>query len=274
MVMSTTEEASADMDAERITDQIIKFIRRQVSSAGVDGVVIGLSGGVDSSLAASLCVRALGKERVLGLLMPTDFTPEEDIQDARALAEKLQIQTHTIRMDGIVKAFATEMPIDTESEAAKIPMANLLARARMVVLYFFANRENLLVAGTGDRSEALIGYFTKYGDGAVDFHPISHLYKNQVRELAGHLGVPARISEKPSSPQLYPDHEAEEEIPLPYTRLDEVLHCIFDRGLSVEETAEICSVSQETVEDVLLRYEDTSHKRESPPMVRPDLLVR
>jgi NAD+ synthase len=111
---------------------------------------------------------------------------------------------------------------------SKIAEANVKARARMMICYFFANSFNMPVAGTGDRSEDLIGYFTKHGDGGVNFLPIAHLYNTQVRALGAHLGLPERIVTKPSSPQLWPGHLATDEIPLGYEKLDLVLHLLFD----------------------------------------------
>ena len=147
-------------------------------------------------------------------------------------------------------------------------MANLRSRIRMVVLYYFANLYDYLVAGTGDRSEDLIGYFTKYGDGGVDFLPISHLYKTQVRKLAEFLGVPKNIAYKPSSPQLYPGHRATDEIPLDYDRLDTVEKMLFDDKLDPVQVSAKSGVEIEVVKEVLRRYDLTGHKRVYPVMLR------
>jgi len=183
---------------KRAIDRIMEFIRREVEESGVSGVVLGLSGGIDSSLTAALCVRALGRDRVLGLIMPTSFTPKEDLDDAINLAGEIGIKTEIINIDGICNAFVDALQIDPNNPAYKMPLANLRARIRMAILYFYANLYNYLVVGTSDRSEYLIGYFTKYGDGAADIFPIRHLYKTQVRELASYLGLPERIVKKSS----------------------------------------------------------------------------
>jgi NAD+ synthase len=256
------------LDFERTTNEIVEFIRKTVKDADAAGVVVGLSGGVDSSLVATLCVRALGENRVLGVIMPMVFTPVQDIDDAKELAGWLGIRTEIVNIQDISEAFSRELGIDQNDLKQRIPMANIRARIRMVTLYYYANLHNYLVAGTGDRSERLIGYFTKYGDGGVDFSPIGHLYKTQVRELARHLGIPDKIAYKPSSPQLYPGHKATDEIPIGYEELDPVLVGLFDRKLPPREVSQLTGVSLKVVEEVLRRFEGSKHKRTSPPMVR------
>lgn len=252
------------MDCERVADEVVGFVSKVVEEAGAAGVVVGLSGGVDSSLVAAVCVRALGKERVLGVIMPAAFTPQQDVRDAHELADWLGIRTEFVSIQDIGEAFFRELRCDSEDVRFRMPMANVRARIRMVVLYYFANLCGYLVVGTGDRSEALIGFFTKYGDGGVDFQPIRHLYKTQARELAEYLGVPDRIACKPSSPQLYPGHRLLDEVPLGYDRLDPVLVGLFDRKLSPKKVNELTGVSAEVVEEVLRRFKKSEHKRRMP----------
>ena len=254
-------------DPERETGRIIAFIRDVVEGAGASGVVIGLSGGVDSSLTATLCVRALGSDRVLGIIMPANFTPKEDVEDAINLAEMLGIKYKMFNIEGISEAFFDALKINREDLRAKIPMANIRARIRMIILYYHANINNYLVVGTSDRSETLIGYFTKYGDGGVDFLPICHLYKTQVRKLAKYLGVPERIAYKPSSPQLYPGHKATDEIPIDYDKLDLILAGIFDLKMTVEAVSKAVGVPVEVVREVINRFNRTMHKRSYPPRI-------
>ncbi len=253
------------VDYKAEVKKILKFIRKTVEGAKASGVVIGLSGGVDSTLAATLCVRALGKERVLGLLMPTAFTPDQDVKDARELAGWLGIHTEFININEISGAFFKELRCDPEDSRQRIPMANVRARIRMVLLYYYANLHNFLVVGTGDRSEALIGYFTKYGDGGADFLPICHLYKTEVRELAKHLDVPERMAQKPSSPQLYPGHRVTDEIPIGYEELDPVLVGLFDQKLPPEEVSRLTGISLKVIGEVLRRFKASQHKRTYPP---------
>jgi len=254
------------VDYETEVNKIFGFIRKMVE-AKASGVVIGLSGGVDSTLAATLCVRALGKERVLGLLMPTAFTPEQDVKDAQELARWLGIRTEFINIDKISGAFFRELRCNLKDPKQRIPMANVRARIRMVLLYYYANLHNYLVVGTGDRSEALIGYFTKYGDGGADFLPIRHLYKTQIRELAKHLGIPERMAQKPSSPQLYPGHRATDEIPIGYEELDPILVGLFDKKLPPEEVGRLTGTPQKVIEEVLRRFKTSQHKRTYPSWI-------
>jgi NAD+ synthase len=249
------------------TEEILAFIRANVDYARAKGVVVGLSGGVDSSLTAALCVRALGRERVLGVLLPTSFTPAEDILDAEELAKQLCTRTEHINIEGISQCFYRDLKVDLQNPAYRISAANILARTRMAILYYFANINNYLVVGTGDRSEALIGFFTKYGDGGVDFLAIAHLYKTQARALAEYLGVPHRMAYKPSSPQLYPGHKATDEIPLDYDRLDPILVGIFDRNLPLVEVSRQTGVPINVIEEVLSRFNSSKHKRDTPPII-------
>jgi NAD+ synthase len=257
-----------DLDWDRTVKEITAFIQKTVRSAGANGAVVGLSGGIDSSLVAKLLVMALGHDKVLGVSMPASFTPRLDVEDAEWLAKELQIKFELVEIQPIVDRLATALQVGESDSRTKIPMANLRSRARMIILYYFANLNNLLVAGTGDRSEDLIGYFTKYGDGGVDFLPISHLYKTQVRRLAEHLGLPSRIVNKPSSPQLYPGHKATDEIPLDYDGLDRVLKMLFDEHRSSEDVADTTKVDLKIVEEVLHRFRNSAHKRSYPLMVR------
>lgn len=256
------------LDWDATLEEILSFIRQTVKHSEVDGCVVGLSGGVDSSLVAKLLQLALGRDRVLGVLMPTDFTPTQDIADAESLAGELGIRSRKVEIRSIVDAFSKALGGETDAPSHKIPLANIRARVRMVTLYYLANVNNYLVAGTGDRSEDLIGYFTKYGDGGVDFLPISHLYKTQVRALASHLGLPSRICNKPSSPQLYPGHKAIDEIPLDYDQLDPVLHMLFDESKTPAEVAKLTKVDEEAVDEVMRRFHSSNHKRTYPTMVR------
>ena len=257
------------IDPAETTEEICRFIRDVVDNAGAQGVVVGLSGGVDSSVTAALCVRALGPSRVLALLMPTSFTPKRDVEDAMDLARSLGVEYKVIHIDDIVEAFLNALPYKQGDPSYRMPAANLRARVRMVILYYHANLMRRLVAGSGDRSELLIGYFTKYGDGAVDFLPIAHLYKTQVRELARWLGIPERIAYKPSSPQLYPGHRAVDELPADYPVLDKVLVGLFELRLKPREVAERLNIAEELVLETLRRYESTIHKRRLPPMLKP-----
>ncbi len=257
------------LDYEAVAKSLTGFIRDYVSEARAKGAVIGVSGGVDSATVLHLLVRALGSEKVLALILPdTSVTPAEDVEDARSLAERLGVAYKVIDIRPIVESFVNQL-----GSADKRTIGNLRARIRMSILYYHANSLDYLVAGTGDRSEILIGYFTKYGDGGVDFLPIGCLYKSQVRRLALHLGVPVKIAWKPSSPRLWPGHLAEDELGMKYDEIDVILYALFDLGMGVKEAAEATGLSAEKVMRVLELYENSKHKRSMPPIPSPEEFV-
>jgi len=206
-------------DLETKRERIVEFIRKKVKEAKADGIVIGLSGGIDSALVAKLCVDALNGHEVLALVMPTKFTPKEDKNDAIEFAKSLGIEWKIRELDEIVDVLDQTVGV----LLSKLSKGNMTTRLRMIFLYAFANQFNYLVAGTSDKSENFLGYFTKWGDGAVDFEPIIHLTKTEVRELAKFLEIPNRIVNKPSSPRLWKDHNAEKELGVSYKKLDKLL---------------------------------------------------
>ncbi|MEM0370223.1 MAG: NAD+ synthase [Pyrobaculum sp.] len=250
-----------DYDKARVV--IVDFIREYVEGAGAGGVVVGLSGGVDSTAAAVLAVEALGRGSVLGLFMPSRFTPVEDRRDVYKLAEALGLELLEIDVDPLLEAFLKTVP--GASLEDRVAVGNILPRVRMTVLYYYANRLGRLVLGTSDRSELLIGYFTKYGDGGVDLMPLGSMYKLQVRELLRRLGL-GWVADKPSSPRLWHGHTAEGELGLSYEVIDSVLYALFDLKMSV---GEVLSKFGKSAEVVLERVRRNTHKLKPPPA--PDL---
>ncbi|MCE4615332.1 MAG: NAD+ synthase [Desulfurococcales archaeon] len=257
-------EFLVDRDWNKIIDNVIGFVRSRISESKANGVVVGLSGGVDSAASFALAIKALGTGRVRTLVMPDQrVTPKEDISDAIELSKKFGVSPHLIEISPIVDVYTSTVPVYEESDVMSV--GNLRARIRMSLLYYYANKYNLMVLGTGDRSEILIGYFTKYGDGGVDILPIGCFYKSQVRKIAEVLSVPKRIAYKPSSPRLVPGHLAERELGITYDIVDAILHLYFDRHLSKEETCSIEGIECSHFDKVLERYEATRHKRSMPP---------
>jgi len=250
---------------ERI-DAVCAFIKQKVERAGADGVVVGVSGGVDSAVVAALCARALGKENVYALILPEKgATPPEALRDAREVASMFAGKIREVDFTEIYGAFAGKMP--DYAEGAKIPNGNLKARIRMCILYYYANKFGLLVAGTGDKSEISLGYFTKHGDGACDFLPIGDLYKSEVREVARFLGVPAHIAEKKSSPGLWAGQTAESEIGLGYEAIDELLKA-FESGEDAEKAAKRLNIKSELARRIKSMVEASVHKRAMPEVCR------
>ncbi len=256
------------INPEEVSRKICSFIRRFIIDRGFDGAVIGLSGGIDSSLTVKLTVEAIGKENVLGLIMPTSTSSNEDVEDAISMAKTLNIKYEVIDLKDVEKAFwgicphAREMP--------KIPRGNLMARIRMCTLYIHSNLLNRIVVGTGNKSEILTGYFTKYGDGGVDILPIGCLYKTQVRELARYMGIPKKIMLKKPSAGLWVGQTDEDELGITYDLLDKILCGIYDLKLPPEKVAKALEVDYSRVQHVMNMVKRSVHKRSPPPIPKLD----
>jgi NAD+ synthase len=248
-----------DLDLPEIEKRIRRFIKEYVENAGVEGIVVGLSGGIDSGTIAALSSLAIGGKRVLGLLLPEKETYNpKDIDDAKFVAEKFGLQTQVCDITPALEAFYKTIPIFNPAE--KLCKGNIKARARMIYLYYYANKLNRIVCGSSDKSETMMGYFTKWGDVAADISPIMDLYKTQVRKLAAHLGFPAELAAKPSTPALWPNQFAETELGIKYETLDLILYGL-ERFMTIEDIAQQLSVEQTLVEKVKSRWLSAEHKR-------------
>ncbi|MCR3883884.1 MAG: NAD+ synthase [Methanothrix sp.] len=247
----------AKEDAENL---IVEFIRDRVEATGAEGAVLGLSGGLDSATVAFLAARALGPDRVFALLLPeAGVTPEEDVEDARKVASILGIETEKIDISGVLGGYFEALPA---SEAPPVVKGNLKARVRMTILYWHANLLHRLVLGTGNRTEIMLGYSTKFGDGAADILPIAGLYKDEVRDLAKKLGVPNRIIEKAPTAGLWPGQTDEEELGISYADADAILRGL-EEGRESEDLAE--EFGADKLRLIFRRIEGGRHKRELPP---------
>ncbi|MBM3167400.1 MAG: NAD+ synthase [Chloroflexi bacterium] len=210
------------MSVEKLAQNITSWIKDTVSAAGGKGVVVGLSGGVDSAVVVVLCKRAFA-DSTLGVIMPC-HSDKSDREQAELVAEKFAIPTEVVILDGVYDSLLEALPArDYDEVTRRLAEANIKPRLRMITLYYFANRLNYMVVGTSNRSELAVGYFTKYGDGGSDLVPLGNLVKQQVRDLAAYLDVPQEIIDKPPSAGLWWGQTDEGQMGLTYAELDRYL---------------------------------------------------
>lgn len=250
------------LDCEKTKEIIVDFIKTKMTEANAEGLVVGLSGGIDSTLSAFLATEAVGKDKVFGVVMPSTTTPTEDKVHGSDLANLLGIKYRDIGIDSILNEFLTLTNYITENDPLAI--GNLKARIRMSIIYYYANAKNYMVVGTGNRSELLIGYFTKFGDGACDIEPIGDLYKLHVRQLAKYMNIPSEIIEKPPRAGLWDNQTDEDEIGMTYEVLDNLLYSYIDQNEDVEEIANNLEIPVEEVERIIKKVNNNAHKTKVP----------
>ena len=239
------------------TSIVIKdFIKTYVKNSGCKKVVIGLSGGVDSAITAVLCKNALGKTNVKCVFLPDESTPESDYEHHELIVKKFGLMSETKNISNIVKQMNSSCLIKSD----KYALANVKARIRMVLLFEYANMIGSLVCGNSNKSEILIGYFTKYGDGGVDIMPIGDLYKTQIWELAKYLRIPKEIIIKPPTAGLWKDQSDEKELKLSYKNLDMILAGL-EKKIDVEDIVKIAGVRKSDVERIRKMRKNSQHKR-------------
>ncbi len=248
-----------ELDLSEIEKRIRRFIKKYVENSGADGIVVGLSGGIDSSTTAALSSLSIGGDRVLGLMLPEKETYNpKDIDDAKLVAEKFGVKTQICDITPVLESFYKTIPIFDQAD--KLCKGNIKARTRMIYIYYYANKLNRIVCGSSDKSETMMGYFTKWGDVAADISPIMDLYKTQVRKLAAHLGLPAELAAKPSTPALWPNQLAETELGIKYETLDLILYGL-ERFMTTEEIARQLNIENTLVKKVKNRWLSAEHKR-------------
>ena len=251
-----------EVDLPETEKRITRFIRDYVENSGAEGIVLGISGGVDSSTTAALSSLAIGGDQVLGLMLPEKETySPKDIADAKLVAEKFGLKTQACDITPALEGFYKTIP--AFDPADKLCKGNIKARTRMIYLYYYANKLNRIVCGSSDKSETMMGYFTKWGDVAADISPIMDLYKTQVRKLAAHLGIPTELAAKPSTPALWPNQLAETELGIKYETLDLILYGL-ERFMTTEEIARQLNIGKALVKKVKSRWLSTEHKRRMP----------
>jgi len=239
------------MNNKELAEKIVLWIRDTVLASNCKGVVIGISGGVDSSVLAVLCHQAFPKN-TLGVIIPC-YNSQAEVEHAQVLAKQFSIPIKIVVLDSVFDALLKVLPNNKAEPVIKqVAKGNLKARLRMVVLYYFANQFNYMVVGSSNRSELSIGYFTKYGDGGVDAMPLGSLVKGQIRELARFLNIPQQIIDKPPSADLWEGQTDETELGFSYEELDNYLV----NGKAKNEL-------KEKIESMIAT---SNHKRQPPPV--------
>ncbi len=251
-----------EIDFSETQNRICRFIKEYVENAGAKGIVLGLSGGIDSATIAALSSLAIGGENVLGLMLPENENfNQKDVDDAKVVAEQFQLETQVCNMSNGLNGIYDAIPMFDPSD--KLCKGNVKARTRMIYLYYYANKTSRIVCGSSDKSETMMGYFTKWGDAAADIAPIMDLYKTQVRKFAVYLGIPKELAQKPSTPGLWPNQLAESELGIKYETLDLILFGL-ERFMATEEVAEQLDIDKVIVDKVRSRWLSNEHKRKMP----------
>jgi NAD+ synthase len=250
----------SDSDVISLTDNI----RAVVKGTGCSGVVIGLSGGIDSAVVAKLCVNALGAENVMCVFMPSRATPPEDYRITKDICLKWGMEYKILDVQPAVDSLSAILTATTNTP---LDRGNIVARCRMIVLYNLAKKYGRVVMGASNESEILIGYFTKFGDGACDISPLSGLYKTHVRQIARMIGIPDKIIKKKPSAGLWEGQTDEEDIGISYDDLDPILYSI-SSGCSDAEISDATGASSDTVISIRERVMKNEHKRLPPIRLR------
>jgi len=238
------------------------FIRSEIHRAGFSRAVLGISGGIDSALSCALAAEALGAENVLALRMPYKTSSPDSLEHAQMVIEQYHVRSDTIEITDMVEPL-----IAREPEMTKTRKGNLMARARMIALYDQSEAFRALVVGTSNKTEILLGYSTLWGDSACALNPLGDLYKTQVRELAGAMGIPSAIIQKPPSADLWANQTDEDEIGFTYAELDKLLYLMVDQRYSPEECI-TAGFNEVMVRAVVRKIQGSQFKRMSPPIAK------
>lgn len=247
------------LDYDSLISKIQEWISDYCKTVNADGIVVGVSGGIDSAVTSALCANAIGKEKIIGLGLPCLSNPQ-DLDDAKMITNILGIKLMVLDLSSVFKEYLkVSSPQITSNSLSE---ANLKARLRMMSYYFVGQSTgNYLIGGTGNRTELAIGYFTKYGDGGVDFEPIGGLYKCEIRDIAKLLNIPDKIINKPPSAGLWEGQTDEDEIGIKYDILDEILY-------RLDYDLDLTGLNEKDIEKVQVMMKSSHHKIIMPPIFR------
>jgi NAD+ synthase len=251
-----------NIDTSAVRGKLTKFIRDEITRAGLKRAVVGLSGGIDSALVCYLSAEALGAQNVLAVRMPYKTSSPESLEHAQMVIEATGVQSLTIPITEMADAFIQHFP-----DMSAVRKGNIMARARMIVIYDQSAAFGGLVAGTGNKTEALLGYTTLYGDSACAFIPLGDLFKTQLRQLSRAMGIPDVIIDKAPSADLWVGQTDEGELGFTYAEVDQLLYLLVDRGYTPQQCIE-SGFSQNFVQAVIQRMERNQFKRSLPPVAK------
>ena len=252
------------VDPAAATARCEEFLRTAVEASGQGGVVVGLSGGIDSAVATALAVRALGADLVHAVRLPYRTSSQASLDDAAAVASSLGLAVETFEISAMVDAFLADRP-----DADAVRRGNVMARARMIALFDASQALGRLVLGTGNRTEWLLGYTTLHGDEACGLNPLGQLYKTEIRLLADHLELPRVVLDKAPSADLWEGQSDEDELGFTYAEADRLLHHLVDEGLQSRQLAAL-GFATTVVEKVVARMRSQRFKRVAPPVCEFD----
>jgi NAD+ synthase len=249
-----------DIQCDLVEQLLVRFLRSEAGKFGFERVLVGLSGGVDSAVSAALCARAFGPKQVLGVRMPYRTSSPASESDALAVVAALGIETRRVDITAMVDGYVLQQDV-----ADRIRRGNVMARARMIVLYDLSAESRALVIGTSNKTEILLGYSTQFGDAASALNPLGDLYKLQVFQLARHLGLPARVIEKTPSADLFEGQTDEAELGFSYAEADALLERMVDQRYGEEELV-AAGFERGFVRRIAARVAQNQYKR-LPPII-------
>jgi NAD+ synthase len=250
------------INAPFVEKVLCAFVREELAKFSYRRAIVGLSGGLDSSVCAFLAARAIGPKNVIGLILPYGISFGEDVRDAQSLARRLGIRSQVIDISPMVDAYFSRYPTQD-----RVRIGNKMARERMSILYDFSAREKALILGTSNKTELLIGYGTIHGDMACAINPLGDLYKTQIKKLAAHLGVPAKILKKRPTAGLWPGQTDEGELGLTYSEIDQILFQLIDERKAKKDVI-AAGFDSEAVEKIANLIKNSEFKRKMPPIAK------